>query len=1023
MVARRSHLNRQRPGAGSMTGLLAPLLGCLLACSSPTGPPGGSAAPAGAARDALYAGARQLSFEGRRSGEGYFSRDGSQLVFQSEREPGNPFYQIYRMNLRDGEVDRLSTGVGKTTCGWIHPSGSRALFASTHLDPESEALQRQELARRESGPERRYAWDYDSHYDLFSVGLPPGDTAPRRLTSAPGYDAEASWSPDARRIVFASNRHIFAKDGSLSAELSAADRERAERDPSYFIDLYTLDERSGTIRRLTETPGYDGGPFFSPDGKRIVFRRFSEDGATAEIYSMNSDGSDVRQLTQLAAMSWAPFYHPSGDYVIFSSNPEGMANFELYLVDSEGSRPPARVTERDGFDGLPVFSPDGDTLVFTRRPGGGQSQLYTARWNDSAARERLGLPAPTLDQVGPLLPIPSDLSAAIQPSDLRAFVDALASPEADGRLTGSAGERIATGYVARVFRSLGLEPAGDDAGYFQDFGFTAGVSLGPGNRLQAGSADGSPIGPEPRLTEWTLDRDWRPLAFSRVGPVPASEIAFAGYGLVAPATDAARAIDDYAHLDVSDRWVLVFRYVPEKLSAEARRHYRRHATLRYKAMIARDRGARGILFVSGPNSRVRDELVDLRFDATLSGTSIAVVSLSDAAADALIRAGSGHELADLQSTLDRGIAMPGFQLEGVQVGAEIDIEQQRKRGRNVLARLPAAAPSEEPRPVILLGAHVDHLGHGETSGSLAHARAEGDGKGELHPGADDNASGVAALLEIAAFLADARARGEFESVRDVEFAAWSGEELGLLGSSAYADALAASLPGDAGSEALSGAIAAYLNLDMVGRLREVLSLFGVDSSPVWRREIERRNAPIGLAVEALGDSYVPTDATTFYLKGVPVLSAFSGSHEDYHTPRDIPEHLDYVGLADIARLIGGIAASLAVSDTAPPYVATAAPARGPPRAGLRVYLGTIPDYTDRTPNHGLLLSGVARGGPAERAGLRAGDAITRVADRVIENIYDYTYSLDELEVGEPVEVRARRGDEELRFTLTPASRD
>jgi hypothetical protein len=321
--------------------------------------------------------------------------------------------------------------------------------------------------------------------------------------------------------------------------------------------------------------------------------------------------------------------------------------------------------------------------------------------------------------------------------------------------------------------------------------------------------------------------------------------------------------------------------------------------------------------------------------------------------------------------------------------------------------------------VILLGAHIDHLGRGEATGSLA----RGDEKGQLHPGADDNASGVAALLEIAAFLADARARGEFESLRDLVFAAWSGEELGLLGSSAYADSLAEGLPGDADAESLAPLLAAYLNLDMVGRLRDELSLFGVDSSPVWRREIERRNAPIGLAVEALGDSYVPTDATTFYLKGVPVLSAFSGSHEDYHTPRDVPEHLDYAGLADVARLIGGIAASLASSDTAPAYVAAAAPARGLPRAGLRVYLGTIPDYTDSSGGSGLLLSGVAQGGPAERAGLRAGDAIVQVADRAIENIYDYTYSIDELEVGVPVEIRARRGQEELSFTLTPGSRD
>ncbi len=949
--------------------------------------------------------ARQLTFEGRRAGEGYFNRGGTKLVFQSEREPGNPFFQIYLMDLASGRVQRASPGIGKTTCGWIHPSDTRLLFSSTHLDPESTNLQGQELERRESGEERRYQWDYDSHYDIFSRRLPLGHDRPLRLTSSPGYDAEASWSPDGRQIVFASNRHAYSPDGALSASLSDDEREHAEPDLSRFIDIYTMDAQGGSVRRLTDTVGYDGGPFFSPDGKRIVFRRFSEDHARAEIFSMARDGSDVRQLTHLGALSWAPFYHPSGDYLIFSTNVHGFGDFELYIVQANGGRAPVRITEQDGFDSLPAFSPDGSELVFTRKPPNGRSQLYRGAWNDDLARRRLGLPSRSFHGAGPLLAVPARLSSAIEPAELRQLVEDLSSDATEGRLTGSAGERIATGYVARVLRSRGLEPAGDDGTYFQEFGFTAGVSLGEQNAL--GTGDGNGL---------VLDTDWRPLSFSRVGEVPASEIVFAGYGIVAPDEDGLGSIDDYTHLDVSDRWVLVLRYLPAGLDEEQRRRLNRHSSLRYKARVARDKGARGILFVTGPHSKLQKQLVPLRFDASQTGTSIAAVSLSDAAADTLIRRGSRHTLVDLQAGLDRKIQMPGFVLEGLRLGGRIDIHQQRQKGRNVLARLPASNP--RPAPLILIGAHIDHVGHGEGTNSLA----RGEERGTIHRGADDNASGVAALIEIADYLAAEQAGGRLETSRDVVFAAWSGEELGLLGSTAFAERERVRL-GPGHDQDLSAGIAAYLNMDMVGRLREKLSLLGVDSSPVWRRRIEQRNVAIGLPIQPLGESYLPTDATTFYLRRVPVLSAFTGSHEDYHTPRDVPERLNYESLAKVARLVAGIAGDLAADEDAPLYVATKNPAAGLPRAGLRVYLGTIPDYTNSESTPGLKLSGVAAGGPADRAGLHAGDVVIEVDGRPVENIYDYTYSLDGLKVGVPAEIVVRRGNSRTAVMLTPTSRD
>ncbi|HLG43008.1 MAG TPA: peptidase M28, partial [Planctomycetota bacterium] len=346
----------------------------------------------------LLSNVRRLTFAGRRAGEGYFSADGRRLAFMSERDLANPFFQIFVMDLETGDVRRVSSGKGKTTCPWLHPNGSRVLFASTHHDPEAEAKQRAELRERAENPNRRYAWDFDPEYEIYD-----GET---NLTRARGYDAECSWSPDGRRIVFASNRH--APDGP---------------DPSQEVDIHLMNADGSNVRRLTHSKGYDGGPFFSPDGRRICWRRFAENGATAEVFTMDLEGGSVRQVTRLGAMSWAPFYHPSGEYLIFATNVHGFGNFELYVADVEG-RGTARVTFTDGFDGLPAFSPDGRALAWTSNRAG-TSQLFLADWNDAAARRLLGL-APSAE------PEPRPTPGI---GRLRAHVEALTAPAMAGRRT------------------------------------------------------------------------------------------------------------------------------------------------------------------------------------------------------------------------------------------------------------------------------------------------------------------------------------------------------------------------------------------------------------------------------------------------------------------------------------------------------------------------------------------------------------------------------------------------------------
>jgi C-terminal processing protease CtpA/Prc len=210
-------------------------------------------------------------------------------------------------------------------------------------------------------------------------------------------------------------------------------------------------------------------------------------------------------------------------------------------------------------------------------------------------------------------------------------------------------------------------------------------------------------------------------------------------------------------------------------------------------------------------------------------------------------------------------------------------------------------------------------------------------------------------------------------------------------------------------------------MDMVGRLDEYAQLHGVGSSPAWAGEIERANVAVGLSISVHDDAYLPTDATAFYVKGIPVLTAFTGPHEDYHTPGDTPDKLDYDGMERIARLFAAMAGSLADQPELPAYVTQPRPERGT-RAGLRAYLGTIPAYT-QSEQPGLELSGVAPDGPAARAGLRQGDLITRLAGRKVENVYDYTYAIDALKIGTPVEVTLIRNGKELTLEITPESRD
>lgn len=328
---------------------------------------------------------RQLSIKEKRAGEAYYRADSKWMIYQAEVADDNPFYQIFLKNIDSGSVTQVSPGTGKTTCAWVHPAQEKVLFSSTHDDAQAKAKMIEEIERRKAGEQKSYAWDYDEYYDIYETDFNGGHI--KNLTNTLGYDAEASWSPDGKLIAFASNRRAY-----ISGELSDEEAALFKANPASMIDIYIMDADGSNVKRLTRTRSYDGGPFFSPDGKRIVWRRFSDNGREAEIFTMNIDGSDQKQITRLKAMSWAPFYHPSGKYIIFATNLHGHRNFELYIVDVDGSKEPVRVTDKDGFDGLPVFTPDGNYITWTSdRTPEKKGLLFHGKWNHQRALESLSL--------------------------------------------------------------------------------------------------------------------------------------------------------------------------------------------------------------------------------------------------------------------------------------------------------------------------------------------------------------------------------------------------------------------------------------------------------------------------------------------------------------------------------------------------------------------------------------------------------------------------------------------------------
>jgi Zn-dependent M28 family amino/carboxypeptidase len=585
-------------------------------------------------------------------------------------------------------------------------------------------------------------------------------------------------------------------------------------------------------------------------------------------------------------------------------------------------------------------------------------------------------------------------TATATQSRTRVHVQTLASDKFEGRMAGSPGERLAGEYLARELERLGAKPLPGAKDFFHGFEFTAGTK-------DAGSSITVARGGQPP-ERFATTQQVQALSFSESAEV-SGDVVFAGYGLVVPETQKF-GYDSYVGLDVKDKIVLVLRYFPEDADLETRAILARYSDLRYKAMAARQRGAKALLVLAGPRSPNAGATIPMTSDPALSGSAIVAASIAGDVGRAIFAAIPDRHLEDVQKSMDTGNPHAnGFAIPGVTVTIKAAVQREAQTGRNVVGYLPASGPTAGvDKPWVALGAHYDHLGRGTGGNSLA----DKEEAGRIHHGADDNASGTAAVLAVGEALAKQPRR------RNVLLAFWSAEELGLIGSNAFVN----NKPPVPVHQ-----LAAYLNFDMVGRMVDnKLTVQATGTSPVWSRIIEQANIPAGFDLVLQPDPYQPTDVSTFNAASVPSLAFFTSTHTDYHRPGDTADKINYEDLDRVVTFAATIVQRLGDTPEAPAFTKVEQQVDTASRAGVRVFTGTIPDYATNV--KGLLLGGVIGGGPAERAGLQKGDVIIEIAGKSIANIYDYTYALELLKVGEPVKIIYMRGADKRETTLTPGAR-
>ncbi len=620
--------------------------------------------------------------------------------------------------------------------------------------------------------------------------------------------------------------------------------------------------------------------------------------------------------------------------------------------------------------------------------------------------------------------------SALAPSveRLRAHINYLASDKLEGRRTGSEGANLAAEYIAKEFSRYGLQrsigwdtlgmsilEADSPNRYLQKFPYVAGVELGKGNSLSFRFKD------QTNGTELRVGQDWMPLGSSSNGQVESSAAVFVGFGITASEL----RYDDYSTVDARGKIAFAFAGTPDGDNPHGQ--FARYEDPRWKAIAAKNAGARGLVLISQQKHFADEPLSRLQYNNSggEAGLPVAIISSSTILGES--------DLSVKLGLVKHGL-MPVVTFTSP-VTLSVNITRREVEASNVVGIVNGFDPVLK-NEFIVIGAHYDHLGRGG-EGSLAPR------EGDIHHGADDNASGVAGLLELARIFASSESP---RPRRTIVFIAFSGEEEGLLGSSYYVNHPLRPLENTV----------AMINMDMIGRMknnklivggvgtaegwRDVIAISNLQSKPIAVAELAnpaRTPGKVTLVIGANGqlssaiihtqgfdltlneDGYGPSDHSSFYAKKVPVLFIWTGTHEDYHKPSDTADKINYEDEAHILSFVARIMRSIDANDARPVYTVAKSESQGR-TMGFRVFLGTIPNYADS--GDGLLLDGVRDDSPAAKAGIKAGDRIVKLAGRDVHNVYDYTYALGELKAGQEYEVELLRNGERMKLKVTPATR-
>ena len=555
----------------------------------------------------------------------------------------------------------------------------------------------------------------------------------------------------------------------------------------------------------------------------------------------------------------------------------------------------------------------------------------------------------------------SDLDPS--PSRLQQHISYLASDALDGRRTGTAGANDAARYIAGEFSRAGLQPGAGKAArkpraivasYLQTFPYVGRVELGKNNVLSLHNGEA--------VASLRVGEDWIPLGISANQTLALTGIVNAGYGITANELNH----NDYKGTYSKNQVAVIRTGTPDGDNPHGR--FMAAGQLRFKVAAAQSAGVGALLITSDEDDLKNDPLARLSYDnAGLAGIPVAVISKQ--AAEKLATAKEVTLTTDVVRA-----EIPTYNVIGVLEGSDPILKKEN----------------------IIIGAHYDHLGRGG-EGSLAPKA------GEIHHGADDNASGTAGLIELARIFGAQRPKLK----RTLIFIAFGGEEEGLLGSNYYVNHPFTPLANTVG----------MINMDMIGRMKDrKLIIGGVGSAKEWRDLIAPEKS---FQLTLNEDGFGPSDHSSFYGKQVPVLFFWTGTHNDYHKPSDTWDKINYNDEAKILSFVARIVKDINGADKRLTYT-TAKSDQAPRTGGFRVYLGTIPNYADTT--DGMLIDGVRDDSPAAKAGLKAGDRIVKIGNRDVKNVYDYTYALGEMKAGQEYVFEVLRGSEKLTLKVIPEAR-